>query len=368
MSYFLLPKINNNVNINPKHNEISEFYRPYVSNSLFNYYNEIYEQINNSFDFSLNNLNDFVKIVNPYEYIFSKVPSSKFSVSKLKPKTNLFYEFLEISTTLNIFDSYKNNKINTLHFTQNTNDTIECFEMIRENYNDKVTYFDEINDDNIKSISDEKFDFLFFEAKTDNLDNYIISMIQICMVILMNQESNGCCIIKISQTFDKPIIDLLYFLSSLYDKTIILKPNTSNVTTFDKYIICKNFQTNENKINQQKLNYYRFFIFLKKNGNKQILSFLDYEIPYYFLTKIDDMNIIMGQQQIESLDMIINIIKNKNRDDKIETIKKTSIQKSVSWCEKYKIPHNKFSDKTNIFLPINKEINQNDIDNVVISL
>ena len=46
----------------------------------------------------------------------------------------------------------------------------------------------------------------------------------------------------------------------------------------------------------------------------------------------------------------------KNREDKIETIKKTSIQKSVSWCEKYKIPHNKFSDKTNIFLPINKEI------------
>lgn len=68
------------------------------------------------------------------------------------------------------------------------------------------------------------------------------------------------------------------------------------------------------------------------------------------------MNIIIGQQQIESLDMIINIIKNKNREDKIETIKKTSIQKSVSWCEKYKIPHNKFYDKTNIFLPINKEI------------
>ena len=356
MSYFLLPKINNNVNINPKHNETNEIYIPYVSNSLFNYYNEIFEQINKSFDFSLNNLTDLVKIVNPYEYIFSKVPSSKFSVSKLKPKTNLFYEFLEIFTTLNIFDSYKNNTINALHFTQNKNDTIECLELIRENYKYQNTYFDKINDDNIKSISDKKFDFLFFEAKTDNLDNYIISMIEIFMVILMNQESNGSCVIKIEQTFHKPIIDLLYFLSSLYDKTIILKPNTSNVTTFEKYIICKNFQTNENKIKQQKLNYFRFLIFLKKLDGKKILSFLDCEIPYYFLTKIDDMNIIMGQQQIESLDMIINIIKNKNREDKIETIKKTSIQKSVSWCEKYKIPHNKFSDKTNIFLPINKEI------------
>ena len=48
MSYFLLPKINNNANINPKHNETNEIYIPYVSNSLFNYYNEIFEQINKS--------------------------------------------------------------------------------------------------------------------------------------------------------------------------------------------------------------------------------------------------------------------------------------------------------------------------------
>ena len=53
--------------------------------------------------------------------------------------------------------------------------------------------------------------------------------------------------------------------------------------------------------------------------------------------------------------MIINILKNKNREDKIETIKKSNIQKSVAWCEKYKIPCNRFSEKTNIFLPINKE-------------
>jgi hypothetical protein len=71
--------------------------------------------------------------------------------------------------------------------------------------------------------------------------------------------------------------------------------------------------------------------------------------------KLDDINIIIGQQQIESLDLLINILKNKNKEDKIEAMKKTNIQKSVAWCEKYKIPCNKFSEKTNIFLPINKE-------------
>ena len=33
---------------------------------------------------------------NHYEYIFSKVPGSKFSVSKLKPKSSIFYDILEI--------------------------------------------------------------------------------------------------------------------------------------------------------------------------------------------------------------------------------------------------------------------------------
>ena len=127
-------------------------------------------------------------------------------------------------------------------------------------------------------------------------------------------------------------------------------------TTYDKYIICKNFQKNENKQKIHKINYFKLFIFLKKLEGKNIVSILDSEIPYYFLTKIDDINMTIGLQQIESLDLIINLLKNKNKEDKIELIKKNSIQKSVAWCEKYKIPCNKFSEKTNIFLPINKEI------------
>ena len=94
---------------------------------------------------------------------------------------------------------------------------------------------------------------------------------------------------------------------------------------------------------------------LNKEEKVNITSILDFEIPYYFTTKIDDINVIIGQQQLESLDMVLNIIKNKNKDDKIETIKKTNVQKSVAWCEKYKIPHNKFTEKINIFLPIINE-------------
>jgi len=358
MSYYILPKINNTINVQPIYTNNNKL-NPKISYSLLNYYNEISNQIkkySNDIDFSFNNFEEIIKIVNPYEYIFSKVPGSKFSVSKLKPKTNLFYDFLEVSTTLSIFETYKSQSIKSLHLTRNNNDTIECFEMIRENYNDEIVCYDEINEHIMKSISDAKFHFIFFETRNDDINQYIISFIEITMIILKNQLSGGNCIIKINGIFYKPIVDILYLLSSLYDKTYVLKPNTSNITSFEKYIVCKGFQSNEEKNTNLRLNYFRLLVFLKKLEGKYISSILDFEIPYYFKMKVNDINIIIGQQQIESLDLLMNILKNKNKEEKIEALKKINIQKSVAWCEKYKIPCNKFSEKTNIFLPINKEL------------
>ena len=358
MSYYTLPKINNNIYVKPI-DDYESLLKPYTSYSLYQYYNQLRDEIEKIClkpnEIKSNNYDELIKIVNPYEYIFSKVPGSKYSVSKLKQKTNIFYDFLEVSTSINIFESYKNQSIKTLHLTPNYNDTIECFEMLRENFKDLVLYYDEINEENIKNIEDNKFDFLFLEVDSTNFNNYIKNLIECLMIIFRNQESNGCCIIKVNHIFHKPVTDILYLLSSLYEKIYIIKPNTSNITSFDKYIVCKNLEKNENKSLYYKCNYYRLLIFLKKLENKNIISVLDIDIPNFFLTKIDDMNIIIGQQQLESLDMIINILKNKNSEEKIENIKKTNIQKSVVWCEKYKIPCNRFSEKINIFLPINKE-------------
>ena len=110
MSYYILPKNIHTINVNPICSY--ELCSPYITFSLVNYYslikNQIIEMFNNNYDLSNNSFDSACKLINPYEFIFSKVPGSKFSVSKLKPKTNLFYDFLEVSTTLNIFDNYKN--------------------------------------------------------------------------------------------------------------------------------------------------------------------------------------------------------------------------------------------------------------------
>ena len=109
MSYYILPKNIHNINVNPQYS--NELCRPCISYSLLNYYHEVKIQIDNMFvddsDLSDNSFEDAIKIINPYEFIFSKVPGSRFSVSKLKPKNNIFYDLLEIYNNLNILDVFK---------------------------------------------------------------------------------------------------------------------------------------------------------------------------------------------------------------------------------------------------------------------
>ena len=359
MSYYLLPKIYNFLNVNPKDN-INEC-EIYSSYSLYNFYNNTKKQIDmlcsKENGQSFTSYDELIKIVHPYEYIFFKVPGSKFSVSKLKPQTNVFYDLLEIFVTLNIFDLYMNKPIKTLHVSLTCEDSNECVQMVRETYeDDSFLNFNDNNEEMYKAINNSKFDFMFFNKPQSDINLYIIKLIEFVMTILRYQANGGTSIIKIDNVFHKPIVDLIYLLSSLFEKVYIIKPNTNNITTFEKYIVCKNYNVIcESKLEIHKSNYYKLQGFIKNLNNRNIVSIIDYKIPCYFVNKIDDINIIIGQQQLESLDQIINIIKNKNKEERVETIKKSNIQKSVSWCEKLKIPYNRFSEKTNIFLPIIKE-------------
>lgn len=362
MSYYILPKIHNYILLNPQSDDVCNIF---VSFSIFKYYNEMINQINdickNEIDNSLNMVNTFnemVKIVNPYEFIFSTVPGSKYSVSKLKTNTKYFYDLLEICTAFNIFDKFDFN-ITSLHINNNCEDILNCYNIMRENFCDNIFYYKKFEDEIFKT--DRKFNFIFIDTCDNKLNNYITNFTQAIMLILKCCLNNSNIIIKIEHSIYKPIIDLIYFLSSLFDKVYIIKPNTTNITSFEKYIVCKGFIFNDSKSENYKLNYYKLLVFLKKLDQKKIVSIVGQKLPYYFVNKLDDINIIFGQQQLDFLDQIITILKSKNKEDKIDAIKKSNIQKSVNWCEKYRIPCNKFIEKTNIFLPIVKEENKNDI-------
>jgi hypothetical protein len=347
--------------------------------------NKITTQINSYFENNLGDINNvnydmICKIINPYEFIFSKVPGLKYSVSKLKPQNNIFFIIMEIMYNFNIFD-YMNNNINTIHLGKNSHSIIECMNIMREDYNDNHIFFElnessNINDlfkkyNEMKSLSIQKqsIDFLYFELNNkiySNTNTYIYGLILFLQLILTYQKENGVTIIKIDNIFYKPIIDVLYILTSLYDKIYIVKPNTTNIITNERYLVCKHFTVKKNELLENKLE-----VLIKKLNNSHFIvdSLITENLSAYFMNKIEDSNINIGHQQIEHLDLLLHIIKNKNRDDKIDTLKKNNIIKCIQWCEKFKIPHNKFVDKINIFLPSiensfyeNNEINfSNDI-------
>ena len=148
-------------------------------------------------------------------------------------------------------------------------------------------------------------------------------------------------------------------LTGIYKKVYLIKPSISKITKAERYIICseidfellgrtKLFDQLEGKVKD-------FLLDATKEKPENIHSFLKNEVPYYFLNKIEESNAVIGQQQLESYDQIINIFKNKNKEDKIESLKRNHIQKCIQWCEKNQIPHNKFTDKINIFLNTKRE-------------
>ena len=358
MSYFIIPKKHTGIKLNPTFSKNKN--TPIISFSLQYYINDVKKQIENI----PQSEDDYIsKTVNPYEYIFSNVPGSKFSVGKIKPKSEIFYSLMEIMHTFYLFEAFNEVNIKTIHFGQNTESTIECINILREEYEDVNLNFTlenpEINGFKlIPDVDKMSIDFLFFELNQEtymNTDYYVVGLIVILCNILYYQCLKGISIIKFDNIYDNPTLDIIYILSSMYEKVYIIKPNASNIGKNERYIVCKNFILDYTKI----LEYTKSLDILKTAIKKyidfeqriSINSLIELELPYYFLNKIEESNIIIGHQQIEYYDQIISIIKNKNRDDKIETFKKNNIQKCIQWCEKHKIPYNKFIDKVNIFLP-----------------
>ena len=161
------------------------------------------------------------------------------------------------------------------------------------------------------------------------------------------------CIIKIDNIFYKTIVDILFIFSAIYEKVVIIKPSISKVTKGERYIICKKLNTNiltSSKLLQQLDTHIRPKIVDNTFHHSIIHSLIKNDIPYYFSNKIEEVNAVIGQQQLEAYDQILNILKGKNKTDKIEILKRNNIQKCIQWCEKNQLPHNKFGDKFNVFL------------------
>jgi 23S rRNA U2552 (ribose-2'-O)-methylase RlmE/FtsJ len=166
---------------------------------------------------------------------------------------------------------------------------------------------------------DGGFDFsLDFNNQETNISRLLFA--QVIYAISM-QKKEGCFILKVFDLFMQHSIDLVYILSSFYEKVYITKPNTSRYGNSEKYIVCKNF-TN---IPFENYSSYIQGVFEKvvasqSNNIIYIHRFLNIPISLHFLSKIEEYNAIFGQQQIENIHFTLSLIDNKYKQEKIDNL------------------------------------------------
>ena len=366
MNYYIIPK--NNFNIRIHLQLTNEKIKPYISYSLIFYLNDIYTQL-----FKLDDTHnepdevtiDYVnKIVNPFEFIHTNVPGSILSVSKVKPDANIFFELMEVFQIFNLNELLSSkSKINIAHLTPNYSSTNYLLNMLREDNDDNILCedfdYNKLFDLFITNKYPHKLDLLvceFIPCEYNNTNKYINNMLLVFCIIIKYQSNQGTCVIKIDNIFYKAIVDIIFILSSLYDKIYLVKPSISNITKGERYVICKSFNSRiSDEMNLDKEIDEKIITKIVIHNELSVETLIQNELPYYFLNKLEESNAVIGQQQLEAYDQIINIYKNKNRDEKIETLKRNHIQKCIQWCEKNQLPHNKFIDKVNIFLTPRKK-------------
>ena len=368
MNYYIIPK--NNFNIKLSLQLTNDKIEPCISYSLNSYTTDICNQLlklqESSSGADNTSIEYITKIVNPFEFIHSNVPGSLISVSKVKADSIIFFELMELFEVFNINEILSlKHKINVCHLTHNYNSTNYLLNMLREENEDNIILenfnFNNLYKQFIQKECKNKLDLIIFEFYPDEYNDtkkYIHNMVLVLLIITKYQMNHGTSVIKINNILYKAVIDVIFILSGIYDKIFLVKPSISNITNGERYLICKGF--NENLLSQSKLvsNIDEKLILKMSNNdlmsNSCITSIIENDLPYYLLNKIEESNLVIGRQQLEAYDQIINIFKNKNREEKVENLKRIHIQKCIQWCEKNQLPHNKFADNVNIFLTFKK--------------
>ena len=118
-----------------------------------------------------------------------------------------------------------------------------------------------------------------------------------------------------------------------YENVYIFKPNTSRIANSEKYIICINYKNNNKKIITNIIENFDLIV----NNIDSISSLFSRPLNKHFLTKVQEINAIYGEQQLENISATLNLIK----ELKALNIKYNLISNEYSALFKYLHVHSK---------------------------
>lgn len=269
------------------------------------------------------------QVSHPYSYIVE--------VSKIKHVSFIFYELLELYHLLNLSWD-KSTKMRTLHIGHEANTSIHFCQYIRKHEQNK--------DENYSvypvNYTSTTIDYYFQEKKhtmdlvicgasrfSTEYENAVELLTQICLAII-SQRRKGTCIIKYGDTFSLLSLDIVALISHFYEKTYFLKPSVCNLSTGEKYIVCKNYLYDD--LSEKKYTTLKtlFCSSITKN-NLKVERIIHDTIPLFISSKLEEINSIFGQSRLEHIQYLLTHRENWNT----EKMKQDGMQKSKEWCAKY---------------------------------
>lgn len=370
MSFFQLPTVHKRDDLT--HIMYASFFNPHerkVNRTFMNYLNMLKSKIDgNSLAWT-----KYKKYTNPYEFIHTSVPNTNQSISSLTPLSRSYYKMVEICHT---FDLLKDDSpITTFHLAEGPGGFIEALNDLRGN-NLHDTYYgmsliDSSNTnvpgwDKSQAFLDSHPNVVIESGVTQNGDITAPENLLYCHQkykgtmdlvtadagidysfdfalqehtsanLILCQIAFGCAMLKSGGTFIVKMfdistsfsVDMMYFLSLAFDNVHMFKPNTSRYANSERYIVCQGFRL-EGDV--------RLVDFFCRTMNHSVSRLFLQDVPYMYLTKLEECNAIIGQQQVEHILFTLSLLDNP-KPNRLESIRRRHVSLSMKWCEKHDIP------------------------------
>ena len=356
---------------------------PYVSPSLFRHLFKIKNDINNY----LCKWDRFKKFTNVYEYVHTVIPDSKYAICKLKPLSRSFYKMIEIMSCFHVLKEIEERgieKLRTFHLAEGPGGFVEAMQYARQGHANDVYYGMTLQSQHQNTpgwkksavlmqnrsfvvdngadgsgdvtrvanfrhcvaeyagsihivTADGGFDFTVDFNKQEVMALRLI--IAEVFTALALQKKGGYFVLKVYDIFMRTTIEIIYMLCNMYESVFLYKPHTSRTANSEKYIICKSF---ENELAPEWIEAFdRFMCKLEASGDYVFESIFDFELDNMFVTKMNDICSVIGQQQLDNISSTLSLILNP-KNEKVESYKRNNIQNCISWCIKHNLPYNDY--------------------------
>lgn len=412
MSSFMLPYISKRITSIEPVFSFEEDSSVVVSGSLSNYLTKL----KNSIDEVQIDWDVYKRYTNPYECLHSQsFGQVSQPVCPIRPISRSYFKMIEICSTFDIIHSMPDT-MKSFHIAEGPGGFIEALSHLRKNPSDTYVgmtlmsdsptvpgwrksqtfleknpnVFIETGADGTGDITREPnllhcagkygatidlvtadggFDFSGdFNHQENQVGLLLVSQLAMATAV---QKKGGTFIMKLFDVFTKLSLDIVYLLTLMYDKVSIVKPNTSRHANSERYVVAQGFKSSDGRTDWT----IQFAPILERipiaelSSQHQeedtetryryanILSLVNDDVPRILLTKIEESNASIGQQQMDNISSTLTLIKNP-RQDKMERMRISSIQRCVVWCQKHNLPYNRDVRHFNMFLSAKNKVSR----------